>query len=79
MSLADPTYRPDLLTRREREVLGELSAGRSNAEIGERLHIGPETVKTHVSRILTKLGVRSRLEAVVVTRDPSIRDREAQR
>ncbi len=70
MSIADPTFRPDLLTDREREVLAELRAGRSNAEIGDRLHISGETVKTHVSRILSKLGVRTRLEAVAaVNRD----------
>ena len=53
------------LTEREREVLIELGKGASNAEISEALYIGGATVKSHVSSILTKLGLRDRTQAVV--------------
>lgn len=56
------------LSRAEQAVLDELVAGRSNAEIGRRLFISPETVRTHLTRIYKKLGVRSRLEAVTKAR-----------
>ena len=52
------------LSRREREVLRLLAEGLTNKSIGQVLFISPKTVATHVQRILTKLGVRSRAEAV---------------
>lgn len=53
------------LTPSEQAVLEQLAAGLNNAEIGGRLFISPETVRTHLTRIYKKLGVRSRLEAVL--------------
>ncbi|TLF79458.1 response regulator [Nocardia cyriacigeorgica] len=57
------------LTERELEVLECLGDGLSNAQIAGRLFIGETTVKTHVSRVLTKLGVRSRVQAAILARE----------
>ena len=54
------------LTSREREVMALVAEGLTNAEIGERLFMSPATARTHVSRILTKLGARDRTQLVVM-------------
>ncbi len=56
----------DRLTEREREVMALVAAGLSNDEIAERLVISPATAKTHVSRVMSKLGARDRAQVVVL-------------
>ena len=57
--------RIDLLTSRETEVLTLVARGRSNQELADELFISPATAKTHVNRILSKLGLRDRVQLVI--------------
>ena len=65
----------DTLTSREMDVYRLIAAGLSNAEIGRELFISDTTVKTHVTRLLQKLGVRDRAQAIVMAYQSGLLDR----
>ncbi|HXA31825.1 MAG TPA: response regulator transcription factor [Acidimicrobiales bacterium] len=64
--VGDLTGLPDVLTSREIEILRLVATGLTNAEIADQLYNSPLTIKSHVSRILTKLGARDRTQLVVL-------------
>ena len=65
----------DLLTPREAEVLVAVARGLSNAEIADTLFMSHGTAKTHVSRLLTKLGARDRAQLVMIAYEAGVRTR----
>jgi len=71
---AEPPAGLDELTSRERDVLVCLGEGLSNQQVATRLGVSEATVKTHVSRVLTKLDLRSRVQAAVLAKDAGLVD-----
>ncbi|GAB1639684.1 response regulator [Krasilnikovia sp. MM14-A1259] len=71
--IAEARHLVNQLTGRERDVLGMIGLGLSNAEAGKRLYMGEGTVKTHVRHILTKLRCANRVQAAILARDAGLR------
>ncbi|MFB7250861.1 response regulator [Microbacterium sp. NPDC056234] len=69
---SNATLRLTELTEREREVLVLIGQGRSNGEIGRELFIAEQTVKTHVGKVLAKIGARDRVQAVIFAYDAGL-------
>ncbi|WP_328623455.1 response regulator transcription factor [Streptomyces sp. NBC_00354] len=61
-----------MLTPRETEVLRLISAGATNTEIASRLHLSEGTVRNHISRVLSRLGLRDRAQAALCARDSGL-------
>ncbi|QNP66192.1 response regulator [Streptomyces genisteinicus] len=76
---ADAVRRLDTLAEREREVAVAVGQGRSNAEIASELYMSLPTVKTHVSRILAKLGLNNRVQIALLAHDAGLLDDDAHR
>ena len=72
-----PPKEIDELTEREQEILRLIASGLSNTEIGQQLYISDTTVKTHVTHILQKLGLRDRVQAVVLAYQTGLFERPA--
>ena len=77
MPRSAPPKEADGLTEREREILRLIATGLSNAEIGQALYISETTVKTHVTHILQKLGLRDRVQAIVLAYQTGLFDQAA--